>query len=142
MFVVTAQILPFTVLTDFILVLESHSVEHFGVVEPSMYCIRLLNHWLVSVERLYLQDLLSRSHATVNSTWQTSYRPITIVADRSSACARAYAITCYSLYGRFRPFSPSCLLAHWQSYRLLRLGSRFNPTIRSYFFLNCSASVR
>ena len=56
--------------------------------------------------------------------------------------ARAHTITCYSLYGHFRPAPLSCLLAHWESPRLLSCRCVVQSHCRVIFFLKfCSDSV-
>ena len=54
----------------------------------------------------------------------------------ASLCARAYTITCYSLYRRFRPPPQSCLLAHWESSRFLSFRCVVQSHCRVIFFLN------
>jgi len=49
--------------------------------------------------------------------------------------ARAYTITCYSLYRRFRPLPASCVLAQWDSSRLLRFRFTVRSHCRVIFFL-------
>jgi len=51
------------------------------------------------------------------------------------ACAHAYTIACYSLYGRFRPLPPSCLLAQWESSCLLRFKFAVQSHSRVIIFL-------
>ena len=54
---------------------------------------------------------LLTSLVTVDSTLQIPFKP---------HVHSIYNLTCCSLRGRFRPLPPNCLLAQWQSSRLLR----------------------
>ena len=89
---------------------------------------------------------------TYNHTEQSSHsNPIhSDYAPKIADCSRTlcmrtrveYTTTCYSLYGRFRPLLPSCLLVQWESSRLLC----FRFAVRShcwviFFFKFCSVSV-
>ena len=74
---------------------------------PSEVSFRYTFSHVISMPRPRASRIVvGTSLASTHSTWQISYRPITIV--------------CYSLYGRFRPLPPSCLLAQWEISRLLR----------------------
>ena len=66
------------------------------------------------------------------------------MADRAAhwACVHAYTITCYSLYGCFRQLPPSCLLAQWESSRMLHFRFAVRSNCWVIFLKFCSVSVR